>query len=539
MKKLLYLLLFFPAIGNAYQHFTNPDTPQKVQGDLNDIFDQIRKDEKTIANFGGISVKNKGAKGDDVTDDRTAVQALFSSISAAGTAQTVIFPAGTYKFNEVLDIDPTTTSIQCYGATLDFSGINTSSTGIHFGVGTRSYFGQPYFNTQNSMRGCVVKGPGIGSTAVGILFQGASDPSGAHYALYDDVVYNWGYGIEVADNSYLTDFYHVNTFVDGICYYFPAASNSGERFLIHGGSLFNSSTGVYLLNGNADLHVDDMTNDAFTNTYFYQTGGGLFVTNSHLEGNYAPDRTGAQIYKIPSGGSSPPMVSFDNDWILVKSTHSAPVFEFGSPCYFWMEHCYINGTASVSNPIFQSDVAGGRFEAQKIYYTMNDTFFQNNGGIEYIVDQVGTDYVDFGMNVRALGTTVFTKSPPAGYAGFTSTANATNIAAATTGTYGNITSISSLPPGRFKAQACGVFSGTTVTETILAVSAFSGNTTTDQVSGVNQIETGVPANAFNVGGCVTWYVNKYATWTAYAKANFSYLGGAPTVSGSLSVEQLP
>jgi len=57
-----------------------------------------------------INVKDFGATGDGTTDDTSAVQAAFNSISAVPNLKTVFFPSGTYIINTTIDTNPNTTN---------------------------------------------------------------------------------------------------------------------------------------------------------------------------------------------------------------------------------------------------------------------------------------------------------------------------------------------------------------------------------------------------------------------------------------------
>ncbi len=129
-------------------------------------------------------------------------------------------------------------------------------------------------------------------------------------------------------------------------------------------------------------------------------------------------------------------------------------------------------------------------------------------------------------------------SASAGYIGEAVVSAATNVAAGSSGAFANVASIA-LSAGDWDITGVIEASGSTVTRSLFAVSANSANTTTDHVSGDNQIDTSLPTAAINGGGCIgAWRVSTSGTPTIYLKWAATYVGGSPTVSGRISARRV-
>ncbi len=111
----------------------------------------------------------------------------------------------------------------------------------------------------------------------------------------------------------------------------------------------------------------------------------------------------------------------------------------------------------------------------------------------------------------------------------------TTVNAAATTTWGNIGSIS-ITAGTWLVTGSATFdmnTGVGVTRNLAAISVNSGTTTTDQVSGWNQLEFGPCQANYNSSGLVPNYVLTVgSTTTVYWKFRMDYSSGTPRVNGA-------
>lgn len=480
------------------------------------------------------------ATGNGTTNDRTAVQTALTAVAGGLYPNKLVFPFGSYKINSGLTIDGTMTSIECYGATLDFSLLAATDTAITFTTGVRGYAGQPYLNAANSLKGCTIVGPSQTSGAVGISFAAVSDPGAAHYELQDNNIYLFETGVLISSNSYLVRMIHNNIFASGKCLSIANVTNAGEGIIFTHGACFNSSTGVYLVNGNADVYVDNSSFDGIYTNYFYHSGGGgMNVTNTHIEGNFAPDYTRAQIYL--STGQVRNMAVFSNDWVLIKSTHSLPAFDLeGLACEFRMTDSYINGTASVSSATIRANVVGGKATLMGNYSTMNDTFFQNTSSILYwnVNDQTNAGDIGHELNIKGIAGTKTTGAGNVGERITSIIGLGSSISAAASGTVKQLTT-AVLTPGewRLHGYVCG---STNVIGGYMGYgySDAGGSSTSGYVQGIT---AGTVVTSTNTDTCAVlpaYEVGTLTSTTVYLKFYFNYSSGVPTSYGFLEGERI-
>lgn len=121
-----------------------------------------------------VSVKDYGAMGDGVTDDRAAIQATIDAVMAQGGG-TLYFPAGTYKITGQLLID-LSANVTRFGGRIHILGAGMPSTCIKStGAFTAIRFkGAPtiyeaYFNIE----GLRLEGPALLNGSFGIVADGA------------------------------------------------------------------------------------------------------------------------------------------------------------------------------------------------------------------------------------------------------------------------------------------------------------------------------------------------------------------------------
>jgi hypothetical protein len=118
-----------------------------------------------------------------------------------------------------------------------------------------------------------------------------------------------------------------------------------------------------------------------------------------------------------------------------------------------------------------------------------------------------------------------------------------SVSAATTTLFGNITSIA-LTAGDWDLTGIAELSqnSATIPDGVwnLAVSAFSGNTVTDHVTGSNVLSTGFQAAVGNIVGTSipNWRVSISGSATYYLKGSVGYSAGTPKFFGRLSARRM-
>jgi len=516
-----------------------------------------------------VNVKSFGAKGDGVTNDATAIQNAENSIVNSSVSATLFFPAGTYKVNSGLTVNVGLVSVFGTSVKLDFTSLQSGSAITFVGSSANLYAGNPFYNADKWISGITVIGNASTGTVKGFDFTTAAEPGPSHFKIYNCNITQFGTGVNISTSAYILKFYGTDIWVCGTCVNIDNASNSGENILFSGGAWFNSDNGLALYNANADVVLDGMSIDGMHSLYIYQQAGLLSVSQTHFEGNFAPSYTTARVFWMPSYATANSNVSFNNDFFVIKSTRSVPVIGVDSVQYVQIKDCWFNTTASTSSAGIITTTSGGGLSITGTYFNTNDTIFTST--MNYWNDQQTNNTITTNKNLTITG--IFTPSTvsgtatdnstrtlsglytfnggapvkgtitgvnqSSGYAGFTSSASATNVPAGPSGQYVSISTSASLPAGRFLVTGCANISGTLVTATQVAVSAFSNNTTTDHVSGQNVLGCGLPSAAENTGTCISYIFNQTGSWNAYTKVQFTYSGGSPTASGSVTAIQLP
>jgi hypothetical protein len=164
----------------------------------------------------------------------------------------------------------------------------------------------------------------------------------------------------------------------------------------------------------------------------------------------------------------------------------------------------------------------------------SNTLFKTYGNQDIILPPISS------VRVYSTGT-VWVQASPVCYTGGSDTflqSWSNLVAAGTSGTFSNITSVV-LTPGTWKLNMlveCSA-NGATVTEGIMAISAYSGDTTTDHSYGNNRTSFSVPTSTNFSGGCIPTYLKTVTVpTTMYAKTRLSYTGATPQVVARLTAE---
>lgn len=148
-----------------------------------------------------------------------------------------------------------------------------------------------------------------------------------------------------------------------------------------------------------------------------------------------------------------------------------------------------------------------------------------------------------GVNTFNGGTAILghidASNQTSGYVGYISSANTTNVAPYNgSNIWFNISTVT-LPAGNFLITGTGQFSGSTQTRNIIALSIFPDNTTTDQISGITQMDAPLPTAALSGGASLIWIFRSTTTFNVYLKGRVTFAAGSPTISGGEVALQLP
>lgn len=132
-------------------------------------------------------------------------------------------------------------------------------------------------------------------------------------------------------------------------------------------------------------------------------------------------------------------------------------------------------------------------------------------------------------------------SATTGYIGETQSSTAAGVSAGTSTQWVNITTIS-LTAGDWLVSgwADHTLNGATMTGGAgLALSAFTGNTTTDHTTGDNASDGAPPTSTYDTNCSIpAWRVSIASTATYYLKARFVYSAGTPKTSGRITAVRI-
>jgi hypothetical protein len=94
------------------------------------------------------------------------------------------------------------------------------------------------------VEGIELIGPGPTVGVSGVLYKSFSNLDGNLVRIDRSSIHSFGYGLNLQDGAYLTQFNGVDITENGICINYPGGVNSGENFRFYGGTLGNSSVSV-------------------------------------------------------------------------------------------------------------------------------------------------------------------------------------------------------------------------------------------------------------------------------------------------------
>lgn len=323
---------------------------------------------------GGINVKWFGAKGDLSDNASPAIQATHDYIQSLGEPRVMYSPGGSYKCDDPITIDVSVVRWEADGALLDFTDMADGLTAITVTGGTLSYVGNPFFNGYSVISGLKIFGGifgGSGSTKIGVDYKGTDNAiTGAQSGMRDTLIWGFGTGLQISENSYILTFDNIRVFGNTTCVMQPAASNAGERIVFSNSAFYNSANGFSLQNSIASTFITNCSIDGMSDLYIYITSGHLTVTGCHFEGNFSGSSGGnpnARLFwnddiQFPSFS----YVTFSGCEILVKQAgtdvlRANPVFGLDGAIDFTMVggRVFANDGAFVAAAVFGDDGSNG------------------------------------------------------------------------------------------------------------------------------------------------------------------------------------
>ena len=196
-----------------------------------------------------VNVKDYGAVGNGVTNDRNAIQAALDAVVSSGQTGLVYFPPGIYKINSGITVNSSFVSIEGY-CEINASAI-TSGTAITITASiSSSEMGVGFTRDSHIFGNIRITGPGYTSTnSVGIKFESASPVAYARALIENLSVVSFGTGILHGSYAWGMTLSHCTILDCGNNVSFPSSSvDSGERIvyygcLIAGGFISNINAG--------------------------------------------------------------------------------------------------------------------------------------------------------------------------------------------------------------------------------------------------------------------------------------------------------
>jgi hypothetical protein len=267
------------------------------------------------AKYGSIPINANGPEygvvGDGSAGDGSRLQAALNDGAADGR---VVSVGGKINYADLgsngLLLDVNKTGLLSYGATLDFSGVSTSGTGLHImgsGVSGTDEFGQSQHGISG---GCYLKGPGRSRSGwVALLLDGTAAAVNGSGASIDRLNISDAETIfKLGSNSYLPRFYGCEWWNAGWVIDVPSdLSNGGENLSFESCILFTSDNGIRVNNSGTDLSFVNCSLDYISNRFIECVSGQIAWIGGHIEGNsdndywfYVAQNTGALLLRPTS-----------------------------------------------------------------------------------------------------------------------------------------------------------------------------------------------------------------------------------------------
>lgn len=526
MKKFIFVI--FAALiccCHAEGPFFRHKEPEKQQ-EFENIYQDIRRLSSKSSIF--YNVKDYGAKGDGVTDDSSAVQALNNLIVSSAYPGTIFFPSGTYKFTSGINIDMSYCSVLSANAKLDFSSLTSGSAITLGGNINNTYFGNPYLNADKYLANFTLIGPAYTTNVKGLRFYSATEPGPSHTKTYNVNIQGFQTAISIEDNAYILNFYGTEVFVSSVCVNVANATNSGEKIYFNGGAFYNSETGFKLDNGNATLYIEGVSVDGMSGTYYLVNAGDIHISKTHNEGYFDSHGKGRRIFWVPTNATGSVYAYISDSYFTIKSTRTAAAFDINKTCYFHLINSHVNGVGTASAPIVLSTYSAVSFIfVDGVTNTTSDTLVTISTNTTYWRNDDSANTVVSNRPIQMAGTKT-NDSASTGDVGEYISASVSQGSAVTctNGQYGDVTSII-VSSGDWDVEGIVGFTGGAITGTqfCAGIGTASGNSASGLTSGTTFIQSptaptassdaSTPVNRvrISVASNTTLYLKWYTSFT--------------------------
>jgi hypothetical protein len=238
------------------------------------------------------------AKGDNITDDTTAIQNILANVNGAiyfGDVSKI------YKISGTLTLDHTKNSLVGDGATLLFSNLGTA-------IAIAAPTANNYANT-GYIQGLYLKNSNGGtvSGSKGLLF-GGSTVGGHNITIKNSLLDGFYTGASFGNNAYIIEFENVGIIHSTWCVDYPSGlTNSGENITFRKCIFANSPNGVRAYG--SEMTFTDCSFDYITGRFVdAEAGAWIRLNNCHVEGNSDTDywlyaSTASDTFIYMTGGS--------------------------------------------------------------------------------------------------------------------------------------------------------------------------------------------------------------------------------------------